>query len=266
LSLTSGSIVSGPVCVTRVGSVAAVIIRRPAQRNTMTLAMWRDMAAHFERLGCDPEVRAIVLTGAGGDFSAGADISEFSSVRSDARQSADYEVAVDACSDAIQAVPKPVIAAIKGYCLGGGYHLAMACDFRFAEMTAKIGIPAARLSIVYGVRSTQRLFSLVGLSNAKRILFSAERFDASEALRMGFIDEEVEDALEAAMSFAQQIAVNAPFSIAGAKAILNGLAMGPGALDLAAAQRLIDEASESADYTEGQRAFAQKRAPRFRGA
>jgi enoyl-CoA hydratase/carnithine racemase len=261
-----GKSTSGPIAVTYVGSVAAVIISRPSQRNCMTLAMWRGMARQFEELGRDPDVRAIILTGAGGDFSAGADVSEFATVRADAQQNAEYQAAVDACSDAVEAVAKPVIAAIKGYCLGGACHLALACDFRFADSTTQIGIPGARLSIVYGVRSTQRLLALVGLSNAKRILFSGERLDAGEALSMGLIDAEVDDALGAALSFAEDVACNAPLSIAGTKAILNGLSKGPGALDPRAAQRFIDEACASADYAEGQRAFAEKRRPIFRGA
>jgi enoyl-CoA hydratase/carnithine racemase len=257
---------SEAIAVTHVGSVAAVIISRPAQRNCMTLAMWRSMTRQFEELGSNPDVRAIILTGAGGDFSAGADVLEFAAVRADARQNAEYQAAVDACSDAVEAVAKPVIAAIKGYCLGGACHLALACDFRFADSTAQIGIPGARLSIVYGVRSTQRLLALVGLSNSKRILFSGERLDAGEALSMGLIDAEMDDALGAALSFAEDVACNAPLSIAGAKAILNGLSKGPGTLDPRAAQRFIDEACASADYAEGQRAFAEKRRPIFRGA
>jgi enoyl-CoA hydratase/carnithine racemase len=257
---------SKAIAVTHVGSVAAVIISRPSQRNCMTLAMWRSMAAHFEELGRDPEVRAIILTGAGGDFSAGADVSEFPAVRANARQNAEYQAAVDACSDTVEAVAKPVIAAIKGYCLGGACHMALACDFRFADSTAQIGVPGALLSIVYGVRSTQRLLALAGLSNAKRLLFSGERLDAAEALSMGLIDAEMEDPLGAALSFAEDVACNAPLSIAGAKAILNGLSMGPGALDPGAAQRHIDRACTSADYAEGQKAFAEKRRPVFRGA
>jgi enoyl-CoA hydratase/carnithine racemase len=257
---------SEAIAVTRVGTVAAVIISRPSQRNCMTLAMWRSMARHFEELGRDPNVRAIILTGAGGDFSAGADILEFATVRADAGQNVEYQAAVDGCCDTIESVAKPVIAAIKGYCLGGACHLALACDFRFADSTAQIGIPAARLSIVLGVRSTQRLLAVAGLSNAKRILFSGERLDTGEALSMGLIDAEMDDALGSALSFAEDVACNAPLSIAGAKAILNGLSMGPGTFDPRAAQRLIDEACASADYAEGQRAFAEKRRPIFRGA
>lgn len=247
------------------GAVAVVTINRPDSRNSMTLSMWREMAAIFKRLDADKNTRAILLTGAGGDFSTGADIAEFAEVRSDAAQSAAYEVAVDASSDAIQSTSKPTIAVLRGYCLGGGCHLAMACDFRFADPSVQIGIPAARLSIIYGIRSTQRLLSLVGVSAAKRILFSAERFGAEAGLKNGFLDEVATDAMASALSFAQTMAANAPLSIAGAKRILNDIVMGLGALDAEAAQRLIDEASNSYDYAEGRKAFAEKRPPQFQG-
>lgn len=247
------------------GGLAVVTLDRPDKRNAMTLAMWREVARVFGALGADPEVRAIILTGAGGSFSVGADIAEFEEVRADTEASNEYERAVDACSDAIADAPKPVIAAVSGYCLGGGCHLAMACDFRFAAPDAQFGIPAARLSIVYGVRSTQRLLALVGLSKAKHILYGAGRFGAEAALADGFVERVADDPVAAAREYAGELAGNAPLSIAGAKFILTGLSMGPGALDMDAARRLIDEASASEDYREGRRAFAEKRAPRFRG-
>lgn len=245
--------------------IATVTLNRPAQRNAMTFAMWKDMARIFAKLGADPAVRAILLTGAGQDFSVGADISEFASVRNDDAQSIAYEVAVDASSDAIVAAGKPTIAVVSGYCLGGGCHLSMSCDFRFAATSATFGIPAAKLSIIYGVRSTQRLLALVGLSQAKRILYTADRFGAEEALKIGFADEVADDAMAAARAFAARIAANAPLSVAGAKYILDGVAMGEGALDVAAARALIDSASRSFDYREGRTAFAEKRPPRFEG-
>jgi enoyl-CoA hydratase/carnithine racemase len=251
--------------IERRDGIAHVILNRPSAKNAVTLAMWRELADIFSRLAGDREVRGVVLKGAGRDFSAGADISEFEKIRDDRHQSAAYEGAVDACSGAIAALGKPVVAVISGYCLGGGCHLALACDFRFGDRTATIGIPAAKLSIVYGVHSVQRLLALTGVSNAKRMLYSSDRYPAEQALSMGLIDELHEDAGLAAERFLQRLAVNAPLSIAGAKYMLNGLSMGSGALDPAAAQRLIDAASDSEDFREGRRAFAEKRTPQFRG-
>jgi enoyl-CoA hydratase/carnithine racemase len=251
--------------IERHDGIVRVILNRPSVKNAMTLAMWRKLAEIFSGFVDDREVRGVVLKGAGKDFSVGADISEFEKIRDDRQQSAAYEVAVDACSGAIAALGKPVVAAISGYCLGGGCHLALACDFRFGDHTATVGIPSAKLSIVYGVNSVQRLLALTGVSNAKRVLYSADRYPAEQAISMGLIDELHEDAGLAAEKFLQRLAANAPLSIAGAKYMLSGLSMSPGALDLAAAQRLVDAASDSEDFKEGRLAFAEKRAPRFRG-
>jgi enoyl-CoA hydratase/carnithine racemase/carbon monoxide dehydrogenase subunit G len=268
--------------------IAVVTLNRPQQRNAMTYAMWRAMPGLMSALERNPEVGSIILTGAGSDFCSGADIPEFEHVRADTEQATAYEVAVDACCDAIAGTSKPTIAVVNGYCLGGGAHLAMSCDFRYASPEAKFGIPAARLSIIYGVRGTQKLLSLVGLSRAKRILFGGERFDAQEALRIGFVDHvaggdtrprgwlgrvfgaaaaaQSVDPMPPARAFARQMAGNAPLSIAGAKYILNGVVKGTGALDLDHAEELIARAAGSADYKEGRAAFAERRAPRFKGA
>lgn len=244
------------------GTIATVTLRRPEKRNAMTLAMWVAMARVFGELGADPTVRAIVLAGEG-DFCVGADIAEFGDARGDIEAAIRYEQAVDACSDAIASAPKPTIAAITGYCLGGGCHLAMACDFRVIAPDASVGIPAARLSIVYGVRGTDRLRALVGLSHAKRLLYTGTRIGAEEALAIGFADRLAANPIAEAVAFAGSMAGNAPLSIAGAKRILDGLALGD--LDAAEAQRLIDAATGSDDHQEGRRAFAERRPPRFQG-
>jgi len=253
------------ILVTMRDDVGIVSLNRPEVHNAVKLAMWRELAGMFQNLAGDNAVHAVVLTGAGANFCVGADVTEFNAIRENKDQSAAYETAVDACSAAIADVPKPVIAAISGYCLGGGCHLALACDFRFADRTAKLGIPSAKLSIVYGVKSVQRLLATVGIANAKRILYAAERYDATHSLRMGLVDEVKDNAFGAAIEFAQVLARNAPLSIAGAKFMLNGLSAGEGALDLAAAQRLVDAAADSDDFREGRRAFTEKRAPQFRG-
>jgi enoyl-CoA hydratase/carnithine racemase/carbon monoxide dehydrogenase subunit G len=268
--------------------VAVVTLNRPANRNSMTYAMWRAMPSVFASLAANPEVRVVVLTGAGDDFCAGADITEFAELRASVEQGTDYEVAVDACCDAIANIGKPTIAVIKGYCLGGGAHLAMSCDFRYAADSATFGIPAARLSIIYGVGGTKKLLALVGLTRAKRILYGGERFDAIEALRIGFVDHvpgrptnsdgwigklfgsasrpaTATDPMADARAFARSLAGNAPLTIAGAKTILNGLSMGPGSLNAHQATRLIAAAVGSHDYQEGRTAFVEKRAPAFKG-
>jgi enoyl-CoA hydratase/carnithine racemase len=253
------------ILLTKRDRVAVVSLNRPEVRNAMTLKMWRDLSAIFSGLADDVDVRAVVLTSSGADFCVGADVSEFDRIRENREQSAAYEVSVDACSAAIANLAKPVIAAISGYCLGGGCHLALACDFRLADDTAKLGIPSAKLSIVYGVKSVQRLLAIAGIANAKRMLYSGERYEAARARSMGLVDEICDDAAAAAVEYAQRLAGNAPLSIAGAKFMLNGLALGDGGLDIAAAQRMIDAAADSEDFREGRLAFAEKRAPRFRG-
>jgi enoyl-CoA hydratase/carnithine racemase len=245
--------------------VGIVTLNRPQRRNAMTLAMWHELARSFAGFAADPAVRGVILTGAGEHFCAGADIAEFASLRDTVEQGHAYDKAVDDCCDAIAALAKPTIAAVRGFCMGGGSGLAMACDFRIAEPGAVFGIPAARLSIVYGMRETQNLLALVGLANAKRILFSAERFGTEEALRIGFIDRIAPDPVAAAKEFAAVMAKNAPLTIAGSKAILTGLAMGEGALDPEDARRLVEAAFLSEDYREGQRAFLEKRQPAFKG-
>ncbi|SMH27621.1 enoyl-CoA hydratase/isomerase family protein [Mesorhizobium australicum] len=244
--------------------VATVTLNRPALRNSVTYAMWREVGDIFARLDEDRSVRSVLLTGAGDDFSAGADIAEFGATRDDKAQSAAYEVAVDYGCARIAHIGKPVIAATKGYCLGGAAHLAMSCDFRFTHPKAIFGIPAARLSIVYGVQATRKLAALVGLAEAKRILYSAERFDARKALSIGFVDRVDDDPLEAARTYARSLATSAPLTIAGAKYILNGGALGT--FDAEEAARMIGAASDSHDYREGRAAFAEKRPPAFIGA
>jgi len=269
--------------------IAVVTLNRPSSRNAMTYGMWLAIPSVLAALERNPEVRAVLLTGAGQDFCAGADIPEFEKVRADVSQATAYEVAVDACCDAIMRLSKPTIAVLRGYCLGGGAHLAMSCDFRFAAPGAVFGIPAARLSIIYGVKGTRKLLSLVGITQAKKILFSAERFKAEEALHIGFVDRVAGrvdaptkpswfarivgskprvvqgDPMTEARVFAASLASNAPLSISGAKYLLNGMVTGAGALDLSQAEALIAQAAGSDDYREGRSAFAEKRAPKFQG-
>ena len=256
------------ITVSRHGSAVAVVtLNRPAQRNALTLAMWRELAALVEDLGGDTALRAIVLTGAGGVFSAGADIKEFSEVRASAEGAAVYAEAVERCNAAFAHSPKATFAAVTGTAFGGACGLALACDFRVADATAAFAIPAARLSIVYGIAETRALLAAVGLAHAKEMLFTARTYGAEEAAAIGLVSRLVEtDALGAAIGWAEGLADRAPLSIAGAKAVLALLTEGDTAERRAAVERAARRAVTSADYQEAVRAFAEKRPSRFTGA
>lgn len=145
----------------------------------------------------------------------------------------------------------------------GAAHLAMCCDFRIAAPEAMFRVPAARLSIVYGISATRKLFSLVGAAQAKRILYTGTRFAAHQALAIGFIDQIAADPVCQARLWAQELTESAPLTIKGAKFILNGCTRG--ALDRDAAEALVDDASASRDYVEGRLAYRERRAPSFVG-
>jgi enoyl-CoA hydratase/carnithine racemase len=234
--------------------IATVALNRPAKIGEV-----------FAGFADDPAVRVAVLTGRGGHFCAGADISEFSVVRTGVEDGAVYEHAVDRASEAIMALPKPTIAMVSGFCVGGGCGLAMACDFRIADHTGQFGIPAARLGIVYGTIDCRNLIDLVGLSRAKEVLFTGRRFDAAEALAIGLVDRLTDDAEREVAAFAATLAENAPLSIAGNKLILQSLSAGEAGRRAAEIEAASDRALASSDYQEAVRAFAEKRRPGFTG-
>ena len=244
--------------------VLRVRLARPARRNAIPLALWRELAGRFEAVARDRDVRAVVLGGEGEHFSAGADIAEFHAERADAAAGARYSAAVEACVNALMDLPQPSIAAISGYCLGGGCSLAMACDFRVAARDAVFGIPAARLGIVYGVTDTRNLVSLVGPARARRMLFGAMRVPARVALDWGLVDELAgDDPLAAAEALAAGFRDSAPLSIAGAKQVLARVSGRPVSDDALTA--LQQTALQSDDYREGVSAFLERRPARFSG-
>lgn len=255
------------IVVETVGNVTTVTLNRPSKRNAISLAMWHSLAEIFDDFGQQRDRRAVVLTGAGGSFCAGADISEFATARANATMGKAYEEAADSATRAVRDCPLPTIAAISGYAMGGGCGLALACDFRIGDATTQMGIPAARLGIVYGPLDCALLLRQAGLANAKRVLYSGRAFGVSDCAQMKLIDVVAErgSALEAAQAFAADLAANAPLSIAGAKLVLEALASGTAESRAEEIEACIAGAMDSADYREGALAFAEKRQPRFLG-
>lgn len=248
-------------------AVAVVTIDRPARRNALNLSAWRGLAGSFRTLAGMHEVRLVVLTGAAGHFCAGADISEFAQVRADSAGGAAYEREVAACYDAIRALPQPSIAAVAGSCVGGGCAIALCCDFRVLHRGARFGIPATKLGTIYTIEECRFLFSVVGLANAKRILYGSELFGAAAAREMGFADAVVEgEVVDSAIAFGTQMMANAPLAIAGTKRILQALASGDVERQRPDIEALIRQALDSDDYREGAAAFLEKRPARFTGS
>jgi enoyl-CoA hydratase/carnithine racemase len=246
--------------------VAVVTLNRPAKRNAVTLAMWRRLEELFRELGECHGIRAVILTGAGGHFCAGADISEFPSVRADADTGRVYEAATEAATLAIRDCPRPTIAAVSGYGVGGGCGLALACDFRVGDATTQMGIPAARLGIVYGTLDCSLLLRQIGLAHAKRVLYSGRHFGIAECVDMRLVDVvAADDALAGARALAAEFGANAPLSLAGSKFVLEALASGSAESLGAEIAAIIDRTMNSADYREGARAFLEKRNPTFTG-
>jgi enoyl-CoA hydratase/carnithine racemase len=247
-------------------ALAVVTLNNPARRNALSLDMWRTLGRVFTELGSDRDLRVVVLTGAEGHFCAGADISEFPEVRDSAENGALYERQVDETVEAIMRAPKATIAAIAGYCMGGGCALAMACDFRVADASARFGIPAAKLGTLYNILDLTNLCALVGVANAKRIMYTGETFDAAEAKAMGFVDTLAKDDLtEAVAEFTAPITDKAPLTLAGSKLTLNALATGELEAKRGEIASATNSALESRDYREGVRAFMEKRKPVFKG-
>jgi enoyl-CoA hydratase/carnithine racemase len=247
------------------GTVATLTINRPERRNALTYAMFERIPSLVAEAAEIPGVRALVLRGAGGQaFSAGADIAEFERIRSTPDQAEGYDQVVSAAEDALESFPAPVIAAISGYCYGGGCNLALACDIRFAAAGARFAITPAKLGLVYPLRSTKRLVDLVGPSRAKIILMSGSEFDAGRAQSFGLVDEVCEDADQAVAEFTALLATRAPGTQRAVKDAVNRIVDGVTRDDERHAQ-LRAAALAGPDYAEGVRAFMERRAPAFGG-
>lgn len=248
--------------------VGFVTFDHPERRNAVSLEMWRALGDVMEAFTAADDVRVIVLTGAGGKaFASGADISEFESSRASSEQRQSYGEVSGRGLRALGRCPKPVLAMIRGYCIGGGLVIALAADVRFATPGSKFGIPAAKLGLGYDYPGVATLARLVGPARAADILFSARQLDANEAEQCGLIEFTVDDAeLEARVAeYARGIARNAPLTLRAIKASLQQFARYTHASDLTEIERLIRLCYDSEDYREGRRAFLEKRTPEFRG-
>ncbi|MGW0945358.1 enoyl-CoA hydratase/isomerase family protein [Streptomyces sp. NPDC002623] len=232
-------------------AVATVVLHHPAKRNAMTAAMWAALPPLLDALAADPGVRALVLTGAGGTFCAGADISTLQGSPEEAQG-----LSVRA-EEALAAFPKPTLAAVRGHCVGGGAQLAAACDLRFAEEGALFGVTPAKLGIVYASSATRRLVSLVGPATAKYLLFSGELIEAERALRTGLVDEVLPaDELDQRVAeFTRVLVSRSQLTQAAAKEFANGRT------DRDAHWQA--QARAAGDTAEGVAAFLERREPRF---
>lgn len=251
---------TGEVRLVRDGPLALVTLSQPARRNAVSQAMWDALPGVFAEAA---EARVVVLTGEGEHFAAGADITEFEETY---RTRASAEAALDRLAAAMEAVascPVPVIAAVRGACVGGGCGLALACDLRIAAPDARFAITPAKLGLAYTLADTKRLVDAVGVSAAKDVLFSGRMIEAEEALSMGLCDRLADDPLAAAREYAGGLAANAPGSLRAAKAVVGRIAGGQAADD-GATRALYLDLVEGADFQEGYAAFLAKRKPLFR--
>ncbi|MCX2722290.1 enoyl-CoA hydratase [Roseibium salinum] len=250
------------------GPVAVLLLNAREKKNALPLAAWQRFPEVLSGLQQDPDIRVCVVKGAGGkSFCAGADISEFEAIRSSPEAAKRYDDINVAAFKALKALSVPVIAAIEGPCLGGGLGLALACDIRIAAQSAFFGIPAARLGLAYPPEALSDLLEAVSLSDAKQLLFTAERVSADKALQIGLINEVVaEGELDRRIAaLCATISSNAPLSLKAAKHALDHLARPTGTTDLGAALQNAQTCIDSEDYREGYRAFLEKRAPEFKG-
>jgi enoyl-CoA hydratase/carnithine racemase len=251
------------------GPIGWLIFNRPDKRNAVGIETWQLIPEYAKDLAADDAIRVVILRGAGDKaFIAGADISQFKDRRRNMEDEAEYRRIGARGREALAALPKPLLAMIHGYCVGGGVSIAIGCDIRIASDDARFGIPAARLGLGYHYSGMEQLMALVGPSYTKEIFFTARTdWSAQDALRMGLVNQVVPKAeLEAfTREYALTIARNAPLTLRSAKASVNEMLRPSEKRDLAMLERLIADCFNSQDYQEGVRAFSEKRRPQFQG-
>tara|TARA_B100001173_G_scaffold103895_1_gene89912 strand:+ start:890 stop:1690 length:801 start_codon:yes stop_codon:yes gene_type:complete len=246
-----------------------ITFNAPEKRNAMSLDMWQGLGEILSKLQEEKSLRVLILKGAGdAAFVSGADISEFEEKRSSQRDRDAYEAAFDDALDKLANFATPVVAMIRGYCIGGGLAIALNTDIRIATEQSKFGIPAAKLGLGYGFEAVKTLESIVGPSHAKDILFTARFLEAKEALSIGLVNFMVGSELleQTVIEYANKIVTNAPLTIRAVKKTVGEVVKDPGQKNPAHIERMVNDCFLSADYQEGRRAFMEKRKPKFTGS
>ncbi|TMM50754.1 enoyl-CoA hydratase [Sulfitobacter sabulilitoris] len=256
----------GRLLVQSQDGIGRITFNNPARMNAMSLAMWDGLRAALDTFEADDTIRVVVLNGAGDKaFVSGADISEFDRMRATPAGVRDYNARSEAADLALYTFPKPTIAEIKGFCIGGGMGLAIACDLRICAEDTRMGITAGKLGLGYGYDGVRKLTEVAGPSVAAEVLYSAQLFTAQEAKGMGLVNRVVpRDGLEEAVTeLARRIAANAPLTVEAAKAAIRAVTRPDAGVGKAQIDALTKACFASEDYAEGRRAFAEKRKPSF---
>lgn len=244
--------------------IGRITLNQPGRRNALTAQMWDDLTVALATAAADPDLKVLIITGAGEHFAAGADISEFSKLYATPNSSAVISQKISVALDAIANFPRPTIAKIRGACVGGGTGIALACDLRFADGTSKFAITPGKLGLVYPFSDVRRLVQTVGQSAAKDILFSARLIEAEEAKTMGLIDRLVDQyALDQEVrDYALSICGTSKSSVQITKQMFMAIAEGQRG-ETASTKKWFLDAFSSDDFREGYSAFLEKRKARF---